>query len=270
MREVPTPPGTAAQGEAGPADGDRDGPFGRSAAAVYTVKVPGFEGPLDLLLTLAHRGDVDLSTIPLADLARDLLERTKHRLDLPEATEALWMLAALVEMKAKLLLPKPPPAEPLPEPEPETTDLAGQLEGQLAEYRAFREAAEALRALEEVQQRIFLRPPQDPDPADLPLIGLSLDELFQAFAAVLERARRNRAAEISAEPIRVVDRMAAILQAVRRAPEGITFDELFPAQVTTVMIVVTFLALLELIKDRKVQAEQDGPLAPIRLRAVAA
>jgi segregation and condensation protein A len=270
MREVPEPAGVSeAQGDVRPPEPDPDGgPFGRGAATPYTVKVPGFEGPLDLLLTLVHRGDVDLSAIPLADLARDLLERTKRQLDLPEATEALWMLAALVEMKAKLLLPKPPPAEPLPEPE--TADLPAQLEAQMAEYRAFREAAEALRALEEVQQRIFLRPPQDPGPADLPLVGLSLDELFRVFAAVLERARRNQAAEVVTEPIRVVDRMAAILQAVRRAPEGITFDELFPEQVTTVMIVVTFLALLELIRERKVRAEQDGPLAPIRVRAATA
>jgi segregation and condensation protein A len=246
---------------------DGDTPFGRSAAASYTVKVPGFEGPLDLLLTLAHRGDVDLSRIALTDLARDLLERTRRQLDLNQATEALWMLAALVEMKAKLLLPKPPPAEPLPEPE--SSDLPEKLEEQFAEYRAFREAAEALRALEELQRRIFLRPPQAPEPSEVLLVGLSLEDLFRAFQAVLERARRTQAAEVVAEPIRVADRMAAILQAVRRAPGGITFDELFPERVTTVMIVVTFLALLELIRDRKVRAEQDGPLAPIRVRAVA-
>ncbi|MGH2403757.1 MAG: segregation/condensation protein A, partial [bacterium] len=77
--------------------------------------MPGFEGPLDLLLTLAHQGKVDLTEIPLADLARDFLDRTKRSLDLNEATETLWMLATLVEMKTKLLLPKPPPPEPLPE-----------------------------------------------------------------------------------------------------------------------------------------------------------
>lgn len=271
MREAGAPRGPAdePQGDVrGGGPGREPGPGGRSGAATYTVKVPGFEGPLDLLLALAHRGDVDLSKIALTDLARDLLERARRQLDLTEATEALWMLAALVEMKAKLLLPKPPPAEPLPEPE--ASDLPERLEEQFAEYRAFRDAAEALRALEELQQRIFLRPPQDPEPSAFLLVGLSLDDLFRAFQTVLERARRNQAAEVVAEPVRVADRMAAILDALQRAPAGVTFDALFPDRVTTVMIVVTFLALLELIKDRKVRAEQEGPLAPIRVRAVAA
>jgi segregation and condensation protein A len=233
----------------------------------YTVKVPGFEGPLDLLVTLAHQGKVDLAAIPLADVTREFLVRTRESMDLNEATEALWMLAALVEMKAKLLLPKAPPPEPLPETG--ESDLPERLEERLAEYRQFRDAAEALRALEDIQQRIFVRPPDGESP-ELLLEGVTLDDLFHAFEAVLSRARRNRAAEVADEPIRVADRKTAILEALTQAPQGLEFGRLFVGRVSAVFIVVTFLALLELIKEHKVRAHQAGPLSPILLSAVRA
>lgn len=230
----------------------------------YAVKVPGFEGPLDLLVTLAHQGKIDLATIPLADLAREFLDRTKRALDLNEATEALWMLAALVEMKAKLLLPKPPPVEPAPDVG--GSDLPERLEEQLGEYRAFKEAAAALRALEEYQTRVFVRTPQaEPQ---LLLEGVTVDDLFRAFHDVLTRARTARAAEVADEPVHVADRRAAILDALRRSPGGVEFARLFPGRVTVVFVVVTFLALLDLIKDRQVRVHQASPLAPIVVVAV--
>ncbi len=259
QNRTPENPGSGPQAQAAP------GPFARPTA--YTVKVPGFEGPLDLLVMLAHQGKIDLTGVALADLAREFLDRTKRSLDLTEATEALWMLATLVEMKTKLLLPKPPPPEPLPPIE--ESDLPERLEERLAEYRAFREAAEALRALEDLQQRIFVRSPEG-QPPELLLEGVTLDDLFRAFQDVLTRARRNKAEEVADEPVRVADRMAAILATLARSPQGIEFLALFPARVTTVFIVVTFVALLELIKERKVRVQQASPLAPIRLMAVPA
>jgi len=235
-------------------------PAGRAQVTDYTVKVPGFEGPLDLLLTLAHQGKIDLQALSLADLTREFVERTRHAMDLHVATEALWMLAALVELKAKLLLPKPPPPEPLPDVG--ASDLPERLAEQLGEYRAFKEAAEALRALEEFQRRVFVRAPQT-EPADLLLEGLTVDDLFEAFRSVLSRVRGERAAEVVDEPVRVADRKTAILEALRREPRGLEFAQLFPAHVTMVFIVVTFLALLELIKDRAVRVHQASPLAPI-------
>ncbi len=234
-------------------------------ATGYAVKVPGFEGPLDLLVTLAHQGKIDLTTISLADLTSEYLERTRTSLDLNEATEALWMLAALVEMKAKLLLPKAPPPEPLPEAE--SGELPEQLEEKLADYRAFKEAAEALRALEDLQKRIFVRSPRG-DPPELLLEGVTVDDLFRAFEEVLKRVRSQRAAEVADEPVRVADRKAAILEALMQSPEGLEFADLFPLRVTTVFIVVTFLALLELIKERLIRVQQASPLAPILVAAV--
>jgi segregation and condensation protein A len=229
------------------------------------VKVPGFEGPLDLLLALAHQGRIDLTHVSLAELTAEFLDRTKRRLDLDEATEALWMLAALVEMKAKLLLPKPPPPEPLPETG--ASDLPERLEERLGEYRAFKDAAAALQALEEYQRRVFVRQAPQAEPAVLLLEGLTVDDLFRAFQTVLARVRKARAAEVADEPVRVADRKAAILETLRCAPQGVEFEALFPTPVSIVVVVVTFLALLELVKDRAVVVHQASPLAPIRVVA---
>lgn len=237
---------------------------GRPVAG-YAVKVSGFEGPLDLLVQLAHQGKIDLATVSLSDLTAEFLDKTKHNLDLNEATEALWMLAALVEMKAKMLLPKPPPVDALPDTA--GSDLPERLEEQLGEYRAFKEAADALRVLEELQQQIFARTPPD-QPPELLLEGITVEELFKAFHAVLTRVRKAKAAEIADEPVRVSDRRAAILEALRRAPAGVEFSALFPLGASLVFVVVTFLALLDLIKDRAVRVQQDAPLAPIRVVAV--
>ena len=148
----------------------------------------------------------------------------------------------------------------------DASDLPEKLEERLAEYRAFKEAADALRALEDLQQKIFTRAPEEA-PSELLLEGVTVDDLFRAFTEVLERARRQKAAEVAEEPVRVADRMRAILEALARSPGGVVFADLFRERSSTVFIVVTFLALLELIKDRRVRAHQDTALAPIRLMA---
>lgn len=231
----------------------------------YHVQVPGFEGPLDLLVQLAHQGKIDLADVSLSALADEFLAKTKTALDLNEATEALWMLAALVEMKAKTLLPKPAPIEA--PPEAGAGDLPEKLEARLADYRAYKEAADALRALEELQQNIFSRTLPE-RPPELILEGVTVDDLFKAFQAVLTRVRKSRSAEVADEPVRVADRRAAILEVLRAAPNGVEFSALFAETVSLVFVIVTFLALLDLIKDRAVGVEQSAPLAAIRVFAV--
>lgn len=240
--------------------------MGNGAKAPYLVKLPQFEGPLELLLSLAQQGQVDLREIPLGQIAEEYLARTRTHFDLEEATEVLWMLAAMIEMKSRLLVPKP---ETLEEPltlETEPSDLQERLEEKLQEYRAFKEVASALRALEEFQHRIFARQPTE-DYGEVILEGVTLNDLFRAFQQVLERAREE-VGEIPAEEVRVADRMEAILSLLAAHPDGVFFPAIFPQGATKLEVIVTFLALLELIKNRRVRARQPQPFAAIRILLV--
>jgi len=232
------------------------------------VKLPQFEGPLDLLLSLVQQGQVDLREVPLGRIAEDYLAAARTQLDLEEATDVLWMLAALIEMKSRLLVPKPTtPEEPIPEPE-EPFDLNEHLEEKLEEYRAFKEVATALRALEDYQHRVFARPETD-DPNAVFLEGVSLDDLFRAFQQVLERAK-DEVGEIPTEEVKVAERMEAILDLLGQHREGVLFSDLFKASATKLNVIVTFLALLELIKNRRIRAQQPQRFAAIRLMLVTA
>lgn len=229
----------------------------------YTVKIPQFEGPLDLLLSLAQQGQVDLREIPLGQIAEEYLAATGSRFDLDEATEVLWMLAVMIEMKSRLLVPKVETPMEHVEGEGEASDLQERLEGRLQEYRAFKEVSTALRALEEYQRHVFARP-KEGDSGEVILEGVTLDDLFRAFQQVLERAREH-VGEIPAEEIKVADRMEAILAGLAATPEGVEFPALFPPAAGMLEVIVTFLALLELIKLRRVSATQPKPFAMIRL-----
>ena len=229
----------------------------------YSVKLPQFEGPLDLLLSLAQQGQVDLRDIPLGQIAEEYLAHSRADFNLEEATEVLWMVAAMIEMKARLLVPKPDaPPEPI-EPGPEASDLQERLAAQATEYRAYKEVSSALRALEDYQKHVFARP-KGADSGEVVLEGVTLVDLFRAFQVVLERARAN-IGEIAAEEIKVADRMEAILAQLQASPDGVEFPHLFARSGSTLEVIVTFLALLELIKQRRVRVEQPKPFAVIRL-----
>lgn len=232
----------------------------------YTVKLPQFTGPLDLLLNLAQQGQVDLREIPLGQIAEEYLAASRERFDLDEATEVLWVLAAMIEMKSRLLVPKVEAlAEPI-EAEGEASDLQERLAERLQEYRAFKEVSSALRALEEYQQKVFARP-READSGEVVLEGVTIDDLFRAFQQVLERARAQ-VGEIPAEEIKVADRMEAILALLAASPDGVEFPRLFSERAGILEVIVTFLALLELIKQRRVSAQQPRPFAVIRLMVV--
>ncbi|MDR5683498.1 MAG: segregation/condensation protein A [Armatimonadota bacterium] len=234
--------------------------------AAYVVHLPSFAGPIEDLVQRAHQGEVDLREVSVGDIVRGYLEAIRDGIDLDEATEFLRHAAQLVEMKSKLLLPPKPESEPVPQPE-EEGDLAASLEAQMEEYRTFKEAAAALAELEAVQRAIFTRPAADVRPGDLPLVGVTVFDLFAAFRRVLERSR-DVVTEIPAEGVTVAECMRRILRALASAADGLAFDGLFGQGTPRIVVIVTFLALLELIRRRRVGVRQDGPLAPILLYPV--
>ncbi len=234
----------------------------------YHVQCEAFTGPLDLLVSLAYRGQIDLQSVPLRLLADGYLARARQSPDLEEATEVLVHLAILTDLKARTLVPQAPPAETPPPSDDAPSDLQERLGAQIAEYLKFREAAQALRALEEIQSKIFSRPPDTPDPSgDVLLEGVTLHDLFDAFAQVLRRAH-EAPQEIAGEEFTVEERMTAVVALLRGADGRVAFGALFRAGASRLEVIVTFLALLELIKQRRIRARQPETFGEIELSLV--
>jgi len=234
----------------------------------HHVQCEAFEGPLDLLVSLAYRGHIDFRRVPLRRLAEEYLELARVSADLEEATEVLVQLAVLSDLKARTLVPKAPPAEMPPPAEEAPSDLRDRLGAQMAEYLHFREAAQALRVLEDLQSKIFSRPPDAPGPGDEVLLeGITLQDLFAAFAQVLQRAR-EAPQEIAGEQFTVEERMTAVVAVLRQAGGGMAFGVLFRDGASRLEIIVTFLALLELIKQRRIRARQPQPFGEIEVSLV--
>jgi segregation and condensation protein A len=223
----------------------------------YHVQCEVFEGPIDLLVSLAHRGQIDLSRVPLRQFAEAYREQASANPVLDEATDVLVHLAMLADLKARTLVPKAPPAEAPPPVEEAAGDLADRLGAQMAEYLQFREAAQALRHLEQLQNQIFGHPAAAADLGDEVLLdGVTLEDLFTAFDRVLRRAK-DVPAEIAGEQFTVEQKMAAVVHALEVAGGTVLFGTLFRTGASRLEIIVTFLALLELMKSRRIRARQS-------------
>ncbi len=232
----------------------------------YHVQCEAFEGPLDLLVSLAYRGQIDLQRLPLRRLAEAYLEQARVSPDLEEATEVLVQFAVLSDLKARTLVPKAPPAETPPPVEEAPSDLRDRLGAQMAEYLQFREAAAALRVLEDLQSKVFSRPPDTPSPGDDVLLeGVTLQDLFSAFSQVLKRVRPQ---EIAGEQFTVGEKMSAVVALLREAGGAMGFGLLFRDGASRLEIIVTFLALLELIKQRRIRARQPQAFGEIEVSLV--
>jgi len=231
----------------------------------YHVQCEVFEGPIDLLVSLAHRGQIDLSRLPLRQLAEAYREQARVAPNLDEATDALVHLAILADLKARTLVPKAPPAEAPPAIEEASGDLRDRLGAQMAEYLQFREAAQALRHLEQVQSQIFGHPAAAADLGDEVLLeGVTLEDLFTAFNQVLSRAK-DAPKEIAGEQFTVEQKMAAVVHALDVAGGTVLFGTLFRTGASRLEIIVTFLALLELIKSRRIRARQSRAFDEIEI-----
>ena len=231
----------------------------------YHVQCEVFDGPIDLLVSLAHRGQVDLSRVPLHEFAEAYRERARMTPDLDEATDVLVHLAILADLKARTLVPAAPPAEPPPPPEEASDGLRDRLDAQMAQYQQFREAAQALRQLESIQSRIFAGPAASAVPGEEVLLeGVTLEDLFTAFDRVLRRAK-DAPTEIAGEEFTVEQKMDAVVHALDVAGGTVLFGTLFRTGASRLEIIVTFLALLELMKRRRIRAQQSRAFGEIEI-----
>ncbi|MGI8820909.1 MAG: segregation and condensation protein A [Chthoniobacterales bacterium] len=235
----------------------------------YKVKLEIFEGPLDLLLYLIKRDELDIYEISLERITRQYLEYLQafKELNIDVAGEFVVMAANLIYLKSRSLLPV---EQQPPEEDAEEDDPRWDLIRQLIEYKKFKEAAAQLQVRQLEQEGIFVRQNSGEGPAAMEPLRLGEVGIFQlinAFQNVLRRVEaREDLGEIFGEHYTVSDKIEWIL---RRVADGVPlrFSELFATMASRVEIVVTFLAMLELIRLRQIRATQASPFAEIEIAA---
>jgi segregation and condensation protein A len=230
----------------------------------YAVKLPAFEGPLDLLLHLIRKNEVNIYDIPIALITRQYLEYLDlfKSLNLAVAGDFLVMAATLIHVKSKMLLP-PSETEEVEEDEDPRTELVMRL----LEYQRFKEAAQGLETREQEWREVFHRPASlgSGEPTDeINLVDLSLFDLLEALRGVMQRAPEKKDLEIVVDALSVQERMGLILDRLD-AQESITFTSLFEDDTTRLAMVVTFLALLELIRLKRLRILQTELFGTIRI-----
>jgi segregation and condensation protein A len=225
-----------------------------------------FEGPLDLLLYLIRRQNLDILDIPIAEITRQYMTYVELMKDLrlELAAEYLVMAALLASIKSRMLLPRPP------RDDDEDLDPRAELVRRLQEYERFKQAAEDLDALPRVARDVFpARAEAPPRQVVRREPEVDLRELLTALAGVLKRADMFSHHHVRRETLSVRERMSETLRSL--SSERFTgFAELFRAEEGRLGVVVTFLAVLELLKERLIELVQSEPYAPIYLRAAVA
>jgi len=240
----------------------------------YRVMLPVFEGPLDLLLHLIKKAELDIYDIPLAEIIEQYFNYIKNiqQLDLDVASEFLIMAATLVALKAKMLLPSIPEEKEdiLPD---EIAEAKEELEFRLIEYNIFKSAARQLKEKEIVQSKIWVRPNDAYRITTTayefnPLEGVSLEDLSKTLKELIHKAKaKEDIYEIYRQEITIIDQINYISSYLCDKTQGVNFLELFPSSCTRQLIVVTFLAILELIRQQKIYAYQKIPFGEIRIHS---
>jgi segregation and condensation protein A len=227
------------------------------------VFLEAFEGPLDLLLYLIKRQNLDILDIPIAEITRQYMEYVDLMKDLrlELAAEYLVMAAMLAEIKSRMLLPRSDPEFE------EESDPRAELVRRLQEYERYKQAAEDIDALPRLGRDVF------PTEADAPFVELvklqpivRVEDLVMALAEVFRRARMYSHHHVLSEPLSVRERMSAILSALDK-DKYTEFTTLFTAEEGKRGVIVTLLAVLELVREMLIELVQAKPLGPIHVRA---
>ena len=228
------------------------------------VLLETFEGPLDLLLYLIRKQNLDILNIPIADITEQYMSyiQVMTVLNLDMAAEYLVMAALLAEIKSRLLLPRPP------EIELEEDDPRAALIRRLQEYEVIKNAAQKLDELPRMERDTFeIQVNTSNLTIKQVLPDVELKELLLAFQAVLKRAEQLSHHQIIKEPLSVRERMSSILEKLK-SMECCVFSELFKQKEGKAGVVVSFLAILELSKERLIEIIQEQPSDILYIKAI--
>jgi segregation and condensation protein A len=239
-----------------------------SSPDAYRVKLDTFEGPLDLLLHLIRKSEVNIYDIPIALITEQYLSfiALMQELDLDVAGEFLVMASTLIHIKSRMLLPRPETAAPDGSVDEDPREALVQ---RLLEHQRYKAAAELLHERETLRSAQFVRPdtrvaeaagePYEPE------LEVDLFSLLAAFRGVLERASRRPPMVIPPEQVSIDERIRQLLARLSEA-EACGFEDLFSdGDGSRAFLIVTFLALLEMIRLRQVRVFQQGGFGPIRV-----
>ncbi len=231
--------------------------------ASYRIRLDQFEGPLDLLLHLIKQNEINIYDIPIALITKQYLDYISlmKSLNLEVAGEFLVMAATLIHIKSRMLLPVEPEDE-----EDEGEDPRAELVRRLLLYKQFKEAVVELEERKRLWQEVYPRPPVAVDTQaseDGPL-DLTLSDLMDALQDILQRTPSKALIELTADHLTVKDRMNHILERLEEA-SAIAFEELFLPEEGRLVLIVTFLGLLELIRIKLVRVFQSEAFGSILL-----
>ncbi len=233
----------------------------------YKVELEVFEGPLDLLLYLIRKDEIDIYDIPIESITRQYMDylNLMKLLDLNIAGEFLVMAATLMMIKSRLLLPLEERSDE--EPEEEGDDPRWELVRQLVEYKKFKDMANQLQERELRQENIFGFGGKsalviEPDSAEVALQDVSLFDLIAAFQDVLNHATPESIGEIAGDRFTVAEKIDSLLSAVRTRRQ-VKFSNLFKMMASRQEIICTFLAVLELLRLNQILAVQGSVFGEI-------
>ncbi len=240
--------------------------FSEALEQSYRVQIEEFEGPLDLLLHLIKKNEVDIYNIPIAAITRQYLEYMElmKELNLDIAGEFLVMAATLLQIKSRMLLP----ATQEEDGEAEVEDPRAELVRRLLEYQRYRDASQLLSARNLLGRDVFARTFDSPELAEMEPqeepADVELFELIEAFQRVLARVSVDTFHDVVADGISIADRIGEVLS-VLHAEKTVCFDALFTTGMTRDLLVVTFLSILELAKLKLIRVVQVESLGSIWL-----
>jgi segregation and condensation protein A len=235
--------------------------------STYTVRLEMFEGPLDLLLHLVQKNELDITNIPIALITEQYLEYLKLMkiLHLDIAGEYLLMASTLLYIKSKMLLPTPSE-----EGEEEGVDPRAELVRRLLEYQKYKEAVAELEKRPMLDRDVFVRLTSMgiEEEGDEKMVEVSLFELTEAFRNILERSKAESFHEVVLDRLSLEEKVQEILALLQREKRSMAFHLLFPEQTTRRVIIITFLAILELVKMKLIRIFQLAPFDTIRISLV--
>lgn len=229
------------------------------------VKIDAFEGPFDLLFHLIEKNQIDIYDIPIAELTEQYLsyleDTSENELDL--ASEFLVMAATLLSIKSKMLLPTKQSQDVQLElaAMEDDDDPRSDLINKLLEYKKFKEISYVLKTKEQEQELILKKPPEDLShiwAEDIPLPEITFEELKSSFESVMNKEKpEEKISKVTKDPIPLSRRVVEVYRKLRQLKSRVFFSKLYSNKTPKVEIIITFLAVLELIKMNRIIAAQE-------------